>query len=230
MAKKISERQKQVLKVIHKHNAEFGYAPSYRDICEETEITSTSMVNYYLKQLEELELVHREENISRTLNVTEKAKRKFHELLGTTQDFFNDMVKSLSVPVVGTIVASEPVPVPAGDILLQDYETNVDVAESLIPRNADRENLFALEVKGDSMIDAMVNDGDIVIMKSVKEVNNGEMVAVRINEDETTLKYFFKEKDRVRLQPANPTMGPIYIEKSTPIDVQGKVVLVLRQM
>ncbi|MBS1249340.1 MAG: LexA repressor [Chloroflexi bacterium] len=230
MAKKISDRHKQVLKVVQKHNDEYGYAPSYRDICEETEITSTSMVNYYLKQLEEVGYIQREENISRTLSVTEKAKRKYHQLLGITEDFINDMVRSLSVPMVGEIVASEPVPVPAGDIGLQDYENSVDLAASLIPRNADNENLFALEVKGDSMIDAMVNDGDIVIMKPSQEVKNGEMVAVRINEDETTLKYFFKEDDRVRLQPANPTMDPIFVEKSTPIEIQGKVVLVLRQI
>ena len=230
MAKKISDRHKQVLKVIQQHNKEYGYAPSYRDICEETEITSTSMVNYYLKQLEEEGYIKREENISRTLNITEKAQRKFQQFLGITQDVVNEMVRLLSIPIVGQIVASEPVPVPSGELSHYDYESSVDVAESFIPRSAERETLFALEVKGDSMIDAMVNDGDIVIMKPAQEATNGEMVAVRINQDETTLKYFYREDDRVRLQPANPTMDPIYIEKSTPIEIQGKVVLVLRQI
>ncbi|MEA2008990.1 MAG: transcriptional repressor LexA [Chloroflexota bacterium] len=230
MAKKISDRHKQVLKVIQKHSEKYGYSPSYRDICEDTEITSTSMVNYYLKQLEEEGYVKREENISRSLNVTEKARRKFQELLGTAQDIVNDFVKSLSIPIVGKIVASKPVPVPSGDFSHYDYESAVDIAESLVPRGVDRATLFALEVKGDSMIDAMVNDGDIVIMKPAQEAANGEMVAVRINQDETTLKYFYREDDRVRLQPANPTMDPIYVEKSTPIEVQGQVVLVLRQV
>lgn len=230
MAKKISDRHKQVLKVIQQHTEEYGYSPSYRDICEETEITSTSMVNYYLKKLEEEGYIKREENISRSLNVTDKAREKFQELLGTAQEIAENFVKLLTIPVVGQIVASAPVPVPTGDFRHYDYESDVDVAESLIPRSADRENLFALEVSGDSMIDAMVNDGDIVIMKQVQEVNNGEMVAVRINQDETTLKYFHREDNRVRLQPANPTMDPIYIEKSTPIEIQGKVVLVLRQI
>jgi len=228
MVKKISARHKQVLKVIHQHSKTYGYSPSYRDICKETEITSTSMVNYYLKQLEEEGYIKREENISRSLNVTEKAQKKFQYLLGTAQEIINQTVKALTIPIVGQIVASEPVPVPAGDI--RHYESDIDIAESLIPRNVDTETLFALEVKGDSMIDAMVNDGDIVIMKPAREANNGEMVAVRINQDETTLKYFHREGDRVRLQPANPTMNPIFIEKSTPIEVQGKVVLVLRQI
>ena len=230
MVKKISNRHKQVLKVIQQHSDKYGYSPSYRDICKETEITSTSMVNYYLKQLEEEGYIKREENISRSLNVTEKAQRKFQQLLGTAQEIANQMVKSLSIPIVGQIVASLPVPVPSGDIRHYDYESNIDIAESLLPRNVDKETLFALEVKGDSMIDAMVNDGDILIMKPAREASNGEMVAVRINQDETTLKYFHREGDRVRLQPANPTMEPIYIEKSTPIEVQGKVVLVLRQI
>jgi repressor LexA len=91
--------------------------------------------------------------------------------------------------------------------------------------------LFALKVKGDSMIDAMVNDGDIVIMKSVQQANNGDMVAVWLPaRDETTLKYFYKEKDQYRLQPANPTMGPIFIKKSEPLEIKGKVVMVIRSV
>ena len=81
------------------------------------------------------------------------------------------------------------------------------------------------------MIDAMVNDGDVIIMKPVQEAKNGEMVAVRFKDrNETTLKHFYREGDRVRLQPANPTMDPIYVDSSTEIEVQGKVVLVIRQI
>jgi repressor LexA len=94
-----------------------------------------------------------------------------------------------------------------------------------------KENLFALEVDGDSMIDAMVNDGDVIIMKPTREARNGEMVAVRIkDQNETTLKHFYKEGNRVRLQPANPTMDPIYVDSSQDIEVQGSVVLVIRQL
>ena len=80
------------------------------------------------------------------------------------------------------------------------------------------------------MIDAMVNDGDIVIMRRVENANNGEMVAVWLEDtDETTLKYFYKEGSRVRLQPANPTMGPIFIDDPKRVRIQGKVVMVVRQ-
>ena len=222
---KQKDRLRQILKVIQNYHDQYGYAPSYRDICQETDISSTSMVNYYLKKLEDENYIERDENISRTLNITQKARKEFKAFLGTV----NELVTSHPIPLVGQIVASEPVPVPSGDLLYTDYETSVDVAESLIPNKSEKEQLFALTVSGDSMIDAMVNDGDIVIMKPAQEANNGEMVAVRINQDETTLKYFYKENDRVRLQPANPTMDPIYIEKTTPIEIQGKVVLVLRQ-
>jgi repressor LexA len=91
--------------------------------------------------------------------------------------------------------------------------------------------LFALEVDGHSMIDAMVNDGDIVIMKRAQTANNGEMVAVWLEDtDETTLKYFYKENGRVRLQPANPTMKPIIIENPERVRIQGKVVMIVRQL
>jgi len=81
------------------------------------------------------------------------------------------------------------------------------------------------------MIDAMINDGDIIIMKPAIKANNGEMVAIWLpNRDETTLKYFFKEKDRYRLQPANPTMRPIMIDKSEPLEIKGKVVMVIRNV
>ena len=81
------------------------------------------------------------------------------------------------------------------------------------------------------MIDAMVNDGDIVIMPKAQDARNGEMVAVWLQDrDETTLKYFYREKNRVRLQPANPTMGPIYVDDPKSLRVQGKVVMVIRQL
>jgi repressor LexA len=108
----------------------------------------------------------------------------------------------------------------------------VDVARSLLPaREKNSSDLYALEVQGDSMIDAMINDGDIVIMKHVQEVRNGEMVAVWLDDrDETTLKYFYKENGRVRLQPANPTMKPIIVDDPAAVKIQGKVVMVIRQM
>jgi repressor LexA len=92
-----------------------------------------------------------------------------------------------------------------------------------------KDGLFALKVSGESMIDAMVNDGDIVIMRQQEMAQNGDMVAVWLNSsDTTTLKHFYHEGDQIRLQPANPTMEPIYVEPSD-VRVQGKVMMVLRQ-
>ena len=94
----------------------------------------------------------------------------------------------------------------------------------------DDPNLYALEVRGDSMIDALIHDGDMVVMKHQQEATNGELVAVWLkSEKETTLKRFYREKDRVRLQPANPTMQPIYVHPSN-VEIQGKVVLVIRKL
>jgi repressor LexA len=138
----------------------------------------------------------------------------------------------LNVPILGRIVAGEPIPVPSSaDFELFDAESRVEIARSLMPAKEKVNDLFALEVQGDSMIDAMVNDGDIIIMRPAKEARNGEMVAVWLDEnDETTLKYFYREANRVRLQPANPTMKPIYIENPDRLRIMGKVVMVIRQV
>jgi repressor LexA len=119
--------------------------------------------------------------------------------------------------------------VPSSDFNYFDAETTVSVAQSLLPSQTDE--LFALEVDGDSMIDAMVNDGDIVIMRKAAQARNGELVAVWLNDnEETTLKYFYLEDGRVRLQPANPTMKPIYVDDPSTVEIQGKVVMVVRQV
>ena len=120
---------------------------------------------------------------------------------------------------------------PNSDSPYFDAESSVDIARSLLPARERISELFALEVSGNSMIDAMINDGDIVVMKHAQEANNGEMVAVWLDDnDETTLKYFYRENKRVRLQPANPTMGPIYIENPENLRIMGKVVMVIRQV
>ena len=229
--KQLKERHKQVLDVIQDYRAKHGYAPSYREICARTDITSTSMVNYYLEQLEEMGYIERSENISRSLKIKDAAQEKVDQVLGNVKQVVNEISNALSIPIVGRIVASEPIPIPETDFSLFDAESKIEIPESLIPFNIQKDNLFALEVDGDSMIDAMVNDGDVIIMKPVREAQNGEMVAVRLkDQNETTLKHFYHEGDRVRLQPANPTMDPIYVDSSSDIEIQGSVVLVIRQM
>ncbi|MGA2490781.1 MAG: transcriptional repressor LexA [Anaerolineales bacterium] len=192
-----------------------GYPPSIREIGEATDISSTSVVTYYLKQLEEWGYIERDAKFSRALRLSGSTKASLFK-----------------VPILGPIAAGLPIHVPApGETYIGDEIDGVDVARSLLPVGERGTDLFALKVQGESMIDAMVNDGDIVIMKRTEEASNGEMVAVWLPaRDETTLKYFYKEKERYRLQPANPTMGPIYVNKSEPLEIKGKVVMVIRNV
>lgn len=213
--KELSERHKKILRFLRSHQKKEGYPPTIREIGEATDISSTSVVNYYLNQLEEMGKIERHKKISRGISLTDS----------------NPFGEMFNIPVAGRIVASEPIPMPTSDFSYFDAETSVDVARSLLPKNHDDDDLFALEVDGDSMIDAMVSDGDIVVMKATSQASNGEMVAVWLpDQNETTLKYFYKEDDRYRLQPANPTMGAIYIPKDEPLEIKGKVVMVIRQV
>jgi repressor LexA len=229
--KGLSEKHKKVLDVLEHFNAEYGYPPSIREICTKANISSTSVANYYLDRLEKLGYIERDRRVSRGLRLV-KSLANIGEAAGeVVQTVKETLEELLHIPIVGQIVASEPVPVPETSFSYIHPDSMIDVARNLLPsRNA--EQLFALEVSGDSMIDAMVNDGDIVIMQPpLDQVKNGDMVAVWLNDkDETTLKYFYHENGGVRLQPANPTMSPIYIEDPSTVEIQGKVVMVVRQM
>ena len=216
-SKGLGERHQKILDFLLSYQRENRYPPSIREIGEKTGISSTSVVNYYLDQLEKKGLIERDRKISR----------------GVRLSSLNGSIENLRVPILGPIAAGLPLPELDPNVsYMTDSEANaVDIARSLLPAKEKGDNLFALEVKGESMIDAMINDGDIVVLKPASEARNGEMVAVWLPRDnEATLKYFFKEKDRVRLQPANPTMKPIYIKKSDPVEIKGKVVMVIRKL
>jgi repressor LexA len=226
--KGLSERHKQVLEVLERFQNEVGYPPSIREIGKEAKISSTSVVNYYLNQLEEDGYIERDRKVSRGVRLIKNIAGNLQGAAETVQTAIQEMI---SVPVVGRIVASEPVQVPASDFSYYDPDSSVQIARNLLSGGDKEDELFALEVEGNSMIDAMVNDGDIVVMKKVQDVNNGEMVAVWLTDrDETTLKYFYKENGGVRLQPANPTMEPIIVDNPQAVQIQGKVVMVIRQM
>ncbi len=240
-SKGLSDRHIKILELLQTYQDK-GYPPSIREIGEQTEITSTSVVNYYLEQLEKWGYIERDRRISRGLRVTDK----INEIAGmfnaraqavtqaAVQNAVDVVTELLRVPIAGRIVASAPAPVPASDFAYYDAESSLDIARSMLPTRGKTDDLYALEVQGDSMIDAMVNDGDYVIMKPIgnnSEVRNGEMVAVWLpSRDETTLKYFYKEKDGYRLQPANPMMQPIMIKGSEPLEIKGKVVMVIRKI
>ena len=229
--KGLSDKHKKILEVLERFNAESGYPPSIREICTHANISSTSVANYYLDRLEKLGYIERDRRVSRGLRLVKPLSEMGEAVQGAAQKVRETLEELLRIPIVGQIVASQPVPVPESGFSITHPESMIAVARNLLPpRSADQ--LFALEVIGDSMVDAMVNDGDIVIMQPPQDqVKNGDMVAVWLNDrDETTLKYFFLENGSVRLQPANPTMDPIYIEDPATVDIQGKVVMVVRQM
>ena len=213
-SKGMTARHRKILEYLNERLAS-GYPPSIREIGEATDISSTSVVTYYLKQLEDWGHIHRDAKFSRALRLS-----------GPTNPSL------FKIPILGPIAAGEPIMVPApGETYIGDEIDGVDVARSLLPVGEKGTDLFALKVKGDSMIDAMVNDGDIVILKRTEQARNGEMVAIWLPEkEETTLKYFYKEKDGYRLQPANPTMKPFRYDKTVPLEIKGKVVLVIRNV
>lgn len=235
-SKTLSERQKRILEVLEDFQATTGYPPSIREICEQADISSTSVVNYYLDQLEEMGYIERDDRVSRGIRLvkplSEAVGSATYALKQGAQSIEKAIVDVLRLPLVGRIQAGLPMPVPTSDFSYYDAESMVDIASSLLPtRERGAKDLFALEVQGDSMIDAMINDGDIVIMKPSPEARNGEMVAVWLDDkDETTLKYFYLENGSVRLQPANPTMDAIIIEDPSTVRIQGKVVMVIRKV
>lgn len=213
MAKaKLSPRQQEILKFIGRFTEERHYPPTIREIGEAVGISSTSVVNYNLDKLAEEGYIVRDGRVSRGVRLAEATRRSPSEVI--------------SVPVAGYIFASNPVMV--GDTAQTDADEYIDLTRGLVK---DSGELYALRVKGDSMIDAMVNDGDIVIMKKTDRVRNGEMAAIWLTDrNETTLKYFYQEGSRVRLQPANPMMEPIYVDNPAQVQIQGKVMLVMRQL
>jgi repressor LexA len=219
MAKgKLSDRQRRMLDFIQNFTDENGYPPSIREIGKAVGISSTSVVNYNLNRLVEEGYLSRDQNVSRGIRLSEKFTKATQQVVDT-----------LRIPLVGRIFASEPVPLPSTDSLMFGVDEAIEITRDMITTSG--EGLFALEVKGDSMIDAMINDGDIVVMKQEPEWRNGDMVAVWLEDkEETTLKHIYREGNKIRLQPANPTMSPIYIHDPKNLRVQGKVMLVVRQM
>jgi repressor LexA len=226
----LSERHRKIMDFLDRFQVQSGYSPSIRQIGDSIGVKSTSLIDYYLNQLQQMGFIDRDEHVSRSIRVlkTPSVAQRVTEVVRTASNALADMLR---IPVVGRIVASAPIPVPASDLNYFDSESGVDIARSMLPAKEKVSDLFALEVSGDSMIDAMINDGDLVIMKKAQEARNGEMVAVWLDDnDETTLKYFYRENNRVRLQPANPTMGPIYIDNPKSLRIMGKVVMVIRQV
>jgi repressor LexA len=213
---KLSERQRKILAFIERFDRENGYPPTVRDIGREVKISSTSVVSYNLKKLVKEGFLEREDKVSRGVRLSREYQVRFAPPEGLRH-----------VPQLGTITAGIALEVPAGDITLVDEDDIIEVPQSMI---GDTDDVFALRVDGFSMVDAMVNDGDVVVLKRQETARNGEMVAVLLKDrGETTLKRIYYEGSKVRLQPANPYMDPIIVDASN-VQVQGRVLAVLRTL
>ncbi len=199
----LSDKQQRIIEFLRAFLLEKDYPPSIRDIQQGCSISSTSVVDYNLKRLEERGYIRRDREVSRAIELLDGSGRR--------RD-------SMTVPLVGAIAAGSPIPMPP-DTLPPGYE-EVAVTEA---QTRGRPNAFALRVQGTSMIDALIDDGDIVILEPTQSCDDGDMVAVWLrDENETTLKKFFHEGERVRLQPMNSTMDPIFTSPDN-VEVKGRV-------
>jgi len=207
------EMSEKVYRVVRSYLDQYGYAPSIREIARQLNCNSTSYIKYYLDKLQEKGLIERGERKSRSIRIKNTVPVR--------------PAGGPSIPLLGRIQAGAPIHIPDSDLARFDEESGIEVADWMLPKN--RDGLFALEVQGDSMQDAMISDGDIVILQKVGQPANGMLVAAWLKkESETTLKRFYLEKDRVRLQPANPAYQPIYADPEN-VEVQGQVILVIRR-
>lgn len=215
-AEGLTQRQDRILHYIQEFVGEHGYAPSIRQIQLKLNISSTSVVAYNLKALETKGLIEREGNISRGIRVP----------LGAPQPLVE---RGFRVRLLGVITAGKPLPDPEETAETETEE--VDVPEAMVSAEKLRD-VYALKVRGTSMIDALIDDGDIVLIRYQETAENGQMVAAMVSDGQSrgvTLKKFYNEGPRIRLQPANVTMDPIFVAPEH-VQIQGRVVGVLREM
>lgn len=203
----INPTRQKIMEYIRDFYDERGYAPTVRDIMKGCNLSSTAVVQHHLKVLESEHQIERDSKVFRSIQLP-------------------DRKNTIRVPLLGTIAAGSPIPVMTSDTWHTEAVDTLELSGE-ITRGKD---VFALKVSGQSMIDALIDDGDIVLLEPVKKVENGDMVAAwLIKEEEVTLKRFYKEDSRVRLQPANSQMKPIYTDL-TNVDIQGRVVAVIRTL
>jgi repressor LexA len=199
----------QIFDFVRKFVEEKDYAPTIGEIQKALGISSTSVVDYHLRALDEEGLITREPEVSRGIHVSGIGR------------------KARAVPLLGTITAGEPIPVPTEETWHTIAQETVEVPAEMLPRQI---RAYALRVKGKSMIDAFVDDGDIVVLEATPAAENGQMVVAWLTDrQEATLKKIYYEPKRIRLQPANESIEPIYVDLDK-IEVQGRVIAVLRKL
>jgi repressor LexA len=211
--KTLSARQQGIVDFIRRFWFDRGYPPSIRYIVAGCNLSSTSVADYNLRILEKKGYIRRHREVSRGIELPARSAASGRRIY---------------IPVIGQIAAGEPIPVPDTDTW--DTIASSDTIEVTRDLTRGREDVYALKVKGSSVMDALINDGDIVLMQYVNVVENGEMAAVWLKaEKEATLKRFYAELGSIRLQPANSQMKAIYVEPDN-VEIQGRVIAVIRQL
>jgi len=207
---RVSDTRQQILNFIRKFLDEKGYAPTVRDIVKGCHISTPSVVQHHLNMLEKQGYILRDPEIFRSIQLVERKQ----EVIS-------------SVPLLGTIAAGKPIPVPSSDSWTTVPEQVLHLTREVTQGKKD---IYALKVKGNSMIDAFVDDGDTVLIQPTTKVEDSEMAAVWLKrEQEVTLKKVYHETGRIRLQPANIEMKPMYYQPED-VEIQGKVIGVLRKL
>lgn len=198
-------RQKEILDFIKQYIQKMGTSPTLKQIAEAMNLNSLATVSEHLDALEKKGLIERMFGEARGIRVTD----------GT--DAMYDPVDAIAVPMIGYIAAGKPIQA------IEEHTRTINIPSDFVSKS---KRTFVLQVVGDSMIDDHICNGDSVICEQVNQVNNGEIVVAIVHGEFATLKRFYKEKDRVRLQPANSTMSPIY---TTRVEIKGRVIGVIRK-
>ena len=216
--KELTTRQKQILRYITKEIQNNGYSPSVREIGRAVGLSSTATVHCYLKKLEELGYIRKENQKGRTLRVLKKEDDLYNpKRVGKepSKAFYNRK-EMVDVPVVGKITAGAPI------LAVENITDTLPIPIDFVGNS----QCFMLVVSGESMIEAGILDGDLILVRRQNVAENGQIIVALID-DEATVKTFYKEKDYIRLQPENSTMDPIIVPDCK---ILGKVIGVFRKM
>lgn len=202
----LSENERNILNFINEQVKQVGYPPSVREICKAVNLKSTSSVHMYLARLKEKGYIAKQDLKTRALKI-----------VGETYD--RDDTDTLSVPIVGQVAAGAPI------LAEQNIEEYVKLPISLLKNNIKTENTYMLKVKGESMINVGIFDGDYIIVSKCDTAENGQIVVALID-NEATVKTFYKERDHIRLQPENDALDPIIVKD---VKIIGKPIGLFRK-
>lgn len=197
------KRQREILKYLDNYIDKYGHAPTLVEIAKELGVRSLATVHEHLQALERKGLIKRSAGLVRSIELVEKK--------------IGQVVRGIDLPLMGFIAAGSPIEP------YTDPNASFTVSPNLVPQN---KKSYVLQVKGESMKDDGILDGDFVVIEETNQARNGDIVVAMIDNGVVTLKRFFKESDRVRLEPANSTMQPIYAKNVT---IQGKLATVIRK-